>query len=234
MKKWIEQFQKMRKDPKGKAILFFGFYFVFFVVIIALLRSSNGRRPIYDDTDLEEEKFSFEVSSLVNQNYHFRYSILLDDMQYVYDGEKNGSVERFTFKNQDYYSNGENYFIQNTIWMKSENPYIYPEFFNTDKVLSLLKKAYLESETTYKSGKITYHFLLDTNLIYQVLFQRETDYDGKENTIVVNLNEEQNIESIIFDLNDYCKSLNTCQNTFKISFEYDEIGEVGEIKSPIE
>ncbi len=232
MKKWIEQFHKMRKDPKGKAILFFGFYFVFFAVIITALRLSNGR--VYNNTDLDEEKFSFEVGSLVNQNYHFQYTLSVDNNQYLSVGKKNGEVEEFTYQNKNYYYNGNTYFIENGIWMKNENPYIYPEFFDTNKILAFLQKAYLESETTYKSGKITYHFLLDTNLIYQVLFNKTTDYEGKENTIVVNLNEDENIESIIFDLNDYCKSLDSCHNTLKITLEYDEIGEIEEISNPIE
>ncbi len=232
MKKWFERYQNMRKDPKGKAILFFGFYFIFFTVIIALLRFSSHPGS-YQSDDLQNNNLAFEVDTFTQDNYHFHYTVLEDNHSYIYDGKKNG-VELFTFQDQEYYFDGTSYYLHNGIWFQSESPYLYSDFLDTSKIVQLLQKAYFESETTYKSGKTTYHFLLDTNLIYQLLFQKNTDYEGNENALIVNVNENKKIESIIFDLVDYCKSLDTCQNTLKISLEYDEIGLVGEIESPIE
>jgi hypothetical protein len=231
VKKWIEQYKQMRSNPKGKAILFFGFYFVFFAVLIALLRFSE---PVSSyDNDSSENTLAFDVSSL-QQSHHFHYVVTVDNDSYVYDGVKDGIQEQFTFQNKNYYYDGSTYFIHSDEWVKSENPYLYSAFFNSNNIIELLQKAYFESETTYKSGKVTYHFSLDTNLIYQFLFLQNTDFDGQENSIIVSMNENGEIGSIIWELNDYCKSREDCQKTLKLELEYDQIGEIEEIKNPIE
>lgn len=223
----------MKDDPKGRAILFFGFYFVFFTAVIIFLRSSDGKVSSYDSNVVDENPLAFEVDSF-EKNYHFHYTVTVDSDSYLYDGIRNGSREQFSFQNKKYYYDGSTYFVYRDAWVKDENPYLYSEFLNFDNIVELLRKSYFESETTYKSGKITYHFSLDTNVIYQTLFLKDTDFDGKENSIVVRINEDKNVESVVFDLENYCVSLDNCKDNLKISLEYDQMGEILEIKNPLE
>jgi len=231
VKKWIEKYKELKKSPKGRALLFFGFYFIFFAAIFTFLRFYST--PLSSSEEVEES-YSFNVESLSNMNAHFRYTVLLDNTKYVYDGKERESIELFSFQDKEYYYNGSNYFVNEDMWVKSENPYLFYDFINPSKMILFFQQAYLDSETSYKSGKTAYHFILDTNTIYQLLFNKNTDYVDDGNMIVVDVDENGNVTSIVFQLDNYCKSIDTCEKSLKLEIEYDELGKVEEIKNPIE
>ena len=229
MKKLQEQ---INKSPRRKALLFFGFYFVFFAIIIAFLRNSsqtttnsnsNSNSPL-------ETSLPFEMESLKGKNYQFSYSILVDNEKYEYQGEKENEKEKILFNNESYYYNGEDYL--NTSGIKEDNPYIYSEFLSVDILNSLLKNSYFEAKTVYESGKVVYRFLLDTNVIYKTIYNENSDFSTDQNIILVSINQNGQVEEVSYQLNSYCETISSC-TTLKINMSYENWGEI-KITNPIE
>ena len=233
MKKWIERYKEMRKNPREKALLFFAFYFVFFAVIIAFLKFSSPR-PYNAYEELEDEVIlSFPTESFIHQSYHFQYTVFLDGITHKYACEKVEQTESFTFQDKRYYYTGEDYYVKQDEWIKSENPYLFSIFRDEEKIFSLFQNAYLESKTSYKSGKTTYYFMLDSNVLSKTLYEKDTDYADDGNMTVVSVNEDQKVDTVSFQLNNYCKSSSLCTNSLKIDIHYDQFDEILAISDPL-
>ena len=58
-----EQVLEFIRTPKGKAVLFFGIYFVFFIVL-AMIAHIGGQGPVLGSTDLKLGDFSYDLSSI--------------------------------------------------------------------------------------------------------------------------------------------------------------------------
>ena len=166
MKKIMEDYQKIKSNPRGRAFLFFGFYFVFFAVLLLCLKYPRNNNTISNSIEEELDNTPYSVESLMEDNYHYRYSITIDNVKYVFDGKKDGKIERFSYSNKNYYYNGENCYVYDNTWLRSENPLLYKEFLDKSHIIDLIHNAYLESDTTYQSGKHTYHYLLDINVLF--------------------------------------------------------------------
>ncbi len=231
MKKIIEDYKKIRSTPRGRALLFFGFYFVFFLVLIICLKNSPGNND--NNESIVNNNTPYSVESLKSDNYHFQYTIYLDNVKYIFDGKRNGLAEEFTYLNKNYYYNGDNYFVKEDTWLKTSNPYLYPEFLDRNNIIELINKAYLESDTKYQSGKHTYHYLVDINVLFETFFHEKTDYAGELDAMKVSINEDDVIDSIALQLNEYCKYDHLCQKTLRIELDYDLFNEIEVIKSPI-
>ena len=78
MKKGIEIIKELKKTSKGKAILFFGGYLIFFIVVILFVKFSTRSTTL--PSDYEKGKSSgkeISIDKLVENNYLFTYKIVL-------------------------------------------------------------------------------------------------------------------------------------------------------------
>lgn len=233
MKNLIEKYNEIRQNPKGNAFLFFGFYFIFFVVLISFLNMSPKNNNHFEEED-ETGVSYFEIGDIKNYNYQFQYTVIEDGVERKYTGKRNDNIEMFSFQNKEYYYNGEDFYVKesNDKWKITKNPYIYENFMNISKISSFFQESFMESETVYKSGKKAYRFFLDTNTIYKTFGKSNTDYVDEGNSVVVYMVEDQ-VESIVFQLDGYCESYFSCKKNLKIQIEYEKIGEIEEILNPI-
>ena len=229
MKKVIEKYKEIKDMPKGNAYLFFGFYFIFFLILIIFFNMSpNNKISINSE---REEVHYLEMGNIMNNNYHYEFRILVDDKEYIYSGNRNKDREMFYSFDKEYYCEGNSYYEKNgNEWSKIDSPFYYA-FMDLSRVSLLLEDSYLESETIYKSGKDAFRYFLDTNRIYQILYNQYTDYDDSGNSVVIyKLGEE--VDSIIYLLDGYCKSGNLCHKSLKIEIHYDNIGKIDNINRP--
>jgi hypothetical protein len=235
MKKIVETIKELNKTPRGKAVLFFGFYMVFFIFIIIFVRvgSRNSTGSYEYEKGNSSSNYNFDISGIANGNYKFTYTITVDGVDTVYSGEKYEDTELITYNNNNYYRNGDNYFINNTLWIKSGNPYIYSDFLEYDNIANLLVAASYESKTSYDSGKEIYNFLISTNTINQLLNNINSDFSEEPNRITISSDEDKNINEIIYYLDSYCTLNKLCNSSLKIDLMYDDFGNVEEIENPI-
>jgi len=122
MKNFFKLIKDVNRTPKGKALLFFGFYFIFFVVIILFIRFSS-RIPVMQSEDYEngQVSYSFKIDNILKNNYVYSYVISLDGADYQYDGQRYKDMEMFQFNNKEYFRKEDEYFVLAT--EKNESVY---------------------------------------------------------------------------------------------------------------
>ena len=226
IKEVISKIQEFRKKSYGNSILFFGFYLIFFIIVIALIRTSPAKK------DVEYQKNNMVgITSILNKNYSFSYKVVLDNNTYLYKGDRLGDNLSFTYNEKEYFQNNSNTYIKEENWISIENPIKFKYFFNEENLEKILNNLYYESNTTYESGKIVYNFLISSNSLNSLIDNNETDYDEIPNKVTISVNND--IESISFDLDSYCKINKLCNNSLKINIDYDNYNGVKEIINPI-
>ena len=223
--------KQLLSTSKGRAVLFFGAYLVFFLALMVFARvgGSNSR------LDVNYNSNNFNFNNIINNNYEFSYEVIVDDVSYLYKGSKNGSSERFTFNGVDYYSKKGIYFTnKNGVWINIDNPYIYKDFFKVDNINSFIEQAIYVSKTEYESGKEVHTYILASASINKVLENSDLDVEEIPNEIILSVNEDGYVDEIKFKLNSYCKVKKICTNNLVIALSYDNFGNVAEIVSPLE
>ncbi len=232
MKENKVEFEKFRKSPQGKAILFFGFYLFFFVLIFIYAHTNRGTR-----STAEYEKgnpYQFEIKSILNENYHYMYTIIVDGEKFFYEGDRTGKREFFTYQDHEYYREDETYYRKDEEWKEVENPYSYYSFLDPEVYFSLLDLATYDSKTVYENGKVNYNFLISTNTINQKIHEIDSDYLEEPNIVTLSANEEKEIDQITWNLDSYCLLNSFCEKSLKIKIQYNQFGEIVDIKSPME
>ena len=73
MKKFIKLIKELKKTPRGKGILFFGFYLVFFLIIAIVARLAPARPNITDNNKEDEDIIS--IREINGYNYYYEYNI---------------------------------------------------------------------------------------------------------------------------------------------------------------
>ena len=238
MKNGKDLIDKLKSTPRGQALLFFGGYFFFFLFIIVAVRLMGGGSTVGKEYD-EAKGYSFSVVNITDANYSFEHSVLLDGNNNGYKGTKKNSEERFILSNNlgtyDYYRKGIDFFNNKSgLWIKSDNPYLFYNFFDIDKVMALIDKAKLDYKTDYESGKKIYNFVITSTTIHKYFEGIDLDIADDLNEIIVHVDEHGLVEKIEFKLDSYCKAINMCFNELKITLQYDEYGEIKEITSPLD
>lgn len=218
MQKLMEIVQNIHERPRVKALFFFIFYALFVILVLSLLRSSEttSEAPL-------ENHFPFSITMFENPNYHFSYQVFMNQGNYEYVGDRLLEQESFSYLGKNYFFDGTKYYVD---FIEVENPYVLEDFKDSHVILSLLKRAYFESRTIYESGKTSYRYAVDSNTIFEVTENLITDYEGEVNTLVVSVNEDGNIEKIVFQLDDYCEKSTVCVGNLKIEMTYEKLGEI--------
>ena len=212
------------KTPRGKALLFFGFYFIFFIVIGTSIRNDNTSSV---DNKQNNSSFDFSMESITNNNFGFTYEVLIDEQRILYNGIKNDLKEEFNIEEMNYYKESENYFVNtNGVWIKCENPYLYNKFYDTNNILTLLTNASYVSKTEYDSGKKVYIFSIASASINKVFENNDLDIEEVPNEIVVSVDEFNYVTEVKFKLDSYCKAKNICTNRMIIDLNYSDYGSI--------
>ncbi len=223
MKQFIEFIKEVRKTPRGRAVLFFAFYFVVFALLFTII---SFKSPSNRDNDYESGRpYSFDISSISKDNYHFEHTIIKDGTKYIYVGDRCNKKERFTFNKKEYYYDGNKYYVDDK---EVIDPYLYPEFKDIENIGLLISSATFDSKTDYQSGNTKYNFLISSNTINSIINNKETDIDEKPNDITIDKNTDGIVDEIIYHLDSYCKSDKSCKKSLEINLTYDKFGEIEE------
>lgn len=233
MKELFKNIKELSKTTKGKAILFFGFYFVFFIIIMIIARF--GSRNYTKPSDYETGKSgTFYINDIVDKNYGFTYQVSLDNVKYTYTGTRNSNNTLFDYNGNNYFSSDDKYFINNSIWSKCDNPIMFYNFINPSKITSILENSWNEANTSYEDGRHEYSLLISTNTLNKLLDSKNTDYDEIPNKIVVSTDSDKLANKITYNLDSYCKLNNLCDNSLSLEISYYRFGKIEGIDNPIE
>ena len=240
MKKRIEQLKEiiknLKKTDRGRALLFFLGYLVFFIIVFIFMHTSGGGN--LDRSDYEKgNTVDFNVDEIMENNYSYKYTITVDINDYVFVGKRNGDLEEFIYDDNEYFRdyNNKKIYIKNDVndWNECNNPNDFNFFTDIDNVLELADNATYISMTDYSSGKRTYNYKISTTTIEKIVSDKDIDLDDKPNEIIFSTDEEGNVVSIKLKFDSYGKYKNYSKKYFSIELEYDEFGEIKELENPI-
>ena len=228
MDKWIKTIKEMSKDPKGKAILFFGFYLLFFVIVILFVRTSSRHLTKMDDYEKGTDIVLTQIRSLYeNQNYAYQYIVTTDDQVEEFDGERYFSNEIIHYNNDTYLRDKDDYFKWNgEKWIPDRNPKSYSNLSDPAFISWLIGHSKLEAKTSYESGQMIYHYQVLVDTLNEGLNGTASDLDLPLDSFVVRTNEEREVSAIVFQLNEYCKYHKLCNHSLKVEVDYNSIGKV--------
>ena len=224
MKNLLEKYDQLIKHPKGKALLFFGFYALFFLFVIYFIQTMGHKDALLQEYEKGDQSI-FHTNSFLSGNFYYDYKITIDGVLHDYYGKMNLDEEKFKYNNQDYYKNGNDYYLNNNI---VDNPFYFREFIELSSINSLMNQASFQDANELDSY-IDYQFLISVNTINQLLYNIDSDYDDIPCEIIVRTNSSGEISKITYLLDSYCNYTEKC-NTLKIEASYELYGEVKEIK----
>lgn len=234
----INLIKELLKTPRGRGILFFVGFFIFFLTVILIVRFADGGEVIGSGYE-SGTPYSYSISNIVNDNYKFNYEVEIDGNKIVYSGERyNNDIELFSYfdgvSTLNYYRNLDNYLVDNNgIWVKSNNPYLYSSFMDIEKISELLSVSTYISKTEYDSGKKVYNFQFSTATVIDIFEGIEIDIDDFPNEISLSTDNDGNTNEIRFKLDSYCKYNKLCNGNMEIYLTYDDYGEIEEIANPV-
>ena len=239
-KKQNEFLSQLDNNPMLKQIVFFGFYLVFFVVLIILLRTG------YKNNTSKEVKssrsgylYDYKLDRILNQNYHFVFKENLNGNEVIYEGDLFDNELSFVKSgvvSSTYYINDDKVYLKDNnllTWNEVNNPMVFYQFTNGKLINKLIKKAKYISKTEYiHSEKKEYLYNITSDEIRSILDIEKLN-DDTVNTIVVSILENGNVNSISLDLTNYYKYSDNNIISYKLVFSFSKYDEIEEIANPI-
>lgn len=215
MKNFIKLIKELKKTPRGKGILFFGFYFIFFL-IIAIVARLVPNNPITTDNSSNEED-TISIREVNGYNYNYKYTINVDNNIIYVNGMKDNSEEYLTYNvnNMDF-----NYYKSGTLYYIDDQEVDTPMYLNIiDNIDLLLSNSSYDSVVNYKSGKQILRYQISSSTISNMLNSKDLDIEEIPNEIRVTQNNDR-IDEVEIVLDSYCSALNICLNNMNIKMEY--------------
>ncbi len=229
MKNSKDFFKNMKnnlKTPRGKAIAFLSFYFVFFIVVIMMIRFS----PSTETDNVVTSKFDFSL--IEANNYHFHYQDILGSNTTIYDGDRYNDSSLFTKSDSvnslNFYSSGSIYLGKdnNGLYAMVDNPYLFPELKDLDSIKEMLNKA-----TYISTGDLKKTYQISTTTLVSIFDNQEVDLDDMPNTIIVTTNSDGQIYKLEYDFSSY--SIYRGYGAYQGSILYSNFYNVPEIVKPV-
>lgn len=229
MKNFINNFKEFKKKPNSNAIMFFGFYIIFFVILFMVIGIKGDRNSLFQEYE-KGNKGYFNNTGVMSKNYFYDYKIYLNGVLYDYYGRRNDNIEVFKFNNNDYYRDGNEYYLNNIV---VDNPYIFYEMIDVDNFNNIFSNAYYNSKTEYEDGRVDYNYLISSNSLNKLLYDVDTDFEEVPNNIVFSTDDENNLNKIVYNLDNYCLNSDLC-NSLKIELNYELFGNVSNLEKQVE
>ncbi len=234
-KREVTKLKELLKTPKGRALVFFGCYFFFFLFIAIMARVGGTGGRLTGDDYKTGSSLQFNFSSVENNNYKYTFEVKIDNQVTSYIGEKNNKSELFTVGDIKYYGNNGVYFINtNGLWVNTKNPYLFSDFMKADTIKELIEKATYLSKTEYESGKKVYNLTISSATINMILVNEDLDVEEVPNEINLSVDEDGYVDSVKYTLDSWCVARGVCTTGMQISLKYDSYGKIDEITSPLE
>ena len=170
----MDGFKTFYNDKKGKYILFFGFYLIFFIFLAIYIRTIRENKPVEKPKEEVASKITtYDISNLINNDY--KYMIKIID----YDENSDESITFEGTKNNIDYANYKNkYFL---------------DIYNVNQLLKRSKYIDTIDGTVLK-------YELNNSEINDILLTQKPEGINK---IEVYVNEETKVQEIILDLSNY-------------------------------
>lgn len=228
----LKTVKELRKTERGKAILFLGIYFIFFFFLFLFINFGGKNSTFLDDYEITTSD-TYLVDRILNGNYFFDYTIYIDGIPVTYNGKKNRDKELFTFNGINYYYDGDSYFINNNDqWILTTDPYIFKDFIDFERLGEVIVDATYISKTEFDNGETLFNYQVSSNSLIKVIEDVDTDIMEIPNSVIFTADKDSYLNKIELDLSSYGRFKGICIDSFKITLDYFNFGEVEDITEP--
>lgn len=196
----LEKLKKLSKSKYFKPLIFFGFYFVFFTVIIVSMSPSNYQAE-------KEEKIETKWQDIKN-NYEYLYEIEKDDQVVILEGKKHNNKNLFTKKVNDDLE-AEVYVFYNDISIKTEDD----KWEKVDDFI-LVDESFNEK-------------LLDINYLKEII--EDSEFISKNTNFDESISEKYKYNDIKLEViheNNILRKITFSIPSYNIELQYKKIGEL--------
>ena len=111
MKKRVDQLKelinKLKSTDRGKALLFFGGYLIFFIIIFIVINTADRIQMTASDFE-NGNLIKFNVNNIKDNNYSFKYTITVDVTDYIFEGERYNDYDKYKFNTLIYFMDNSN------------------------------------------------------------------------------------------------------------------------------
>ena len=227
-----KDFSEFIHTPRGKAVLFFGIYLVFFIVL-AMMAHIGGQGSVIGSTDLNLDSPYYDLSSIKEGNYAFSYQFVIDGVTSTYTGTHYDKKALFSDGSIQYYQD-DTLLMRNQdgVWIRCDFPYPLSSLTEPTVIESLLEKATYVSKTELATGEEAINYQISTTTLVQLLDGLEVDLDDSVNTIQLRKDETGVIVEIQYDVSSYAKYKGLALDQFRLILSYSDFGEVEKITQP--
>ena len=230
-----EFIDKLKATDRGRSLLFFGGYLIFFIILFIIIGTASRSSVTSEDYE-KSDSIKYNISSIEDNNYSYKYTITVDVNDFIFEGKRYNDKELFKYNNINYYKDNSNNNIfkkEDNIWIKAEDPNDFSFFTDIDNLKKIEEKATYISKTDYESGKRVYNYEISTTTLEKIISDVDIDLDDKPNELIVSTDEDEVVYSMKLKLDSYGKYKQLCNKYLTIELEYDEFGEIKDIKNPI-
>lgn len=211
------KFKELFTNKQYRSIMILAFYAILFTVLIVTIRTpgkSNFNNIVNKGTKID----GYEL--IDNKNFSYKYTILVDDEEYIYEGKKYNNKELFTVtkdeESVDYYMIDDKTYIKNGVkyFEALSKPIIIFDFFDTDIIDRLItRSSAIEDEEN--------RYMIGNQNLYDVLSSNRIRVEDGDNFIVLKYR-NSNITEINFELDNYAKIIGEKYDKVRIKLEYSD------------
>lgn len=165
----FQKFKDFYQSKRGRAILFFGFYLIFFLVLtIAFKNASNmdNKNKINNtnkESEIKENTSLYSMKNLLDNNFNYNIEVVDDDKIETFTGTKN-NVDYNNFDNKYFFDiYNLNQLIKKSKFIKTEENVYYYEIENDtlNSILNVEKENGINKINVYASNSQVAKITLD-------------------------------------------------------------------------
>lgn len=238
-KSWLGYLKDIWKHPRGKAILFFAGYCIFFIILIGSLRSNRGSTSSNSiENNLNNQvSVHYKLDGIASGNYYFSRTETVNGITTIFEGKSNNNRSEVLMSKNNTLTN---YFMYggiviqkiDGIYKVSTQPYTYPNVSVYKYIQAILNQATLISKTDYSVGNTIYYYQISTTTLAKILDQQVVDLEDIPNTIEVETDQNQNVIAITYQLDAYASYYQKTPTTLQIKLAYSNFGQVETLEIP--
>ena len=165
----FQKFKEFYQSKRGRAILFFGFYLIFFLVLtIAFKNASNmdNKNKVNNtnkESEIKENASLYSMKNLLDNNFNYNIEVVDDDKIETFTGTKN-NVDYNNFDNKYFFDiYNLNQLIKKSKFIKTEENVYYYEIENDtlNSILNVEKENGINKINVYASNSQVAKITLD-------------------------------------------------------------------------
>lgn len=230
--------KQLWKSPRGRSILYLIGYAIFFAVLIVTLRSHSADST-KNNMDLMGETVyaNYKLDGIEAGNYYFNRTETINGITTTFEGMSNADRSDVMMSRNNQLTH---YFMYGSIviqevgeaYQVAVQPYQYPKLGNYAAIQSMLNQATLISKTDYNEANTIYHYEISTTTLSQILDGEVIDIADQPNTIDLEVDKEQNVVGITYQLDAYATYKANAITQATIQLTYHDFGKVEPLEIP--